>query len=451
MTLAPLSQTPGPRPWLPGGSFWAFRRDPLTFFSHVARTYGDVALLHFGRQPVYLVSHPDAIEQVLLGPATRYAKGVALDRARRLLGNGLLTANGNDHLRQRRMIQPLFHRQHVQGFADAMVRHARRWADTATSGTRIDVTGSMGALTLAIVGDTLFSTDVQGLADEVRDALTDAVEGFGLIFLPMSDRLERLPIPLFIRMRKARERLDHVIRRIVAERRTAMDREERPRGDLISMLLAARDPEHLNATGMSDEQIRDEALTIFLAGHETTANAMAWTWHLLGSAPTAEARLHAELAAVLGGRTPSADDVPKLEWTRAMVAESMRLYPPAWTMGRRALEPHDIGGHHVEAGALVITSQWVAHRDRRWWDAPDVFKPERWMSPAPTRPKYAYFPFGGGSRICIGESFAWTEMVLLLATIAQRWRLVPTSEPPPVPEPRITLRPKGLFMTTVAR
>ena len=216
------------------------------------------------------------------------------------------------------------------------------------------------------------------------------------------------------------------------------------------MLLAARDPEDPNEAGMSDTQIRDEAMTIFLAGHETTANAMAWTWHLLGSAPDVEARLHAELATVLAGRLPTVEDVPQLEWTKAVIAESMRLFPPAWTMGRRVLEPHTIGGHLIEKGALVILSQWVVHRDPRWWPEPESFKPERWLAP-PDRPKFAYFPFGGGSRVCIGESFAWTEAILLLATIAQRWRFGRGTESAPTTEPRITLRPKGLFMTAAPR
>ena len=214
------------------------------------------------------------------------------------------------------------------------------------------------------------------------------------------------------------------------------------------MLLAARDPENPSEPGMSDEQIRDEAMTIFLAGHETTANAMAWTWHLLGDSPAVETKLHEELARVLDGRTPAVEDVPKLEYTRAIAAEAMRLFPPAWTMGRRVVERHTIDGHTIEPGALVIVSQWIAHHDPRWWEAPNDFRPERWQSPA-ARPKYAYFPFGGGSRICIGESFAWTEAILLLATIAQRWRFVAGTAP--TREPRITLRPKGLHMKAVSR
>ena len=215
------------------------------------------------------------------------------------------------------------------------------------------------------------------------------------------------------------------------------------------MLLAARDPENPSAPGMSDQQIRDEAMTIFLAGHETTANAMSWTWHLLGSHREAEAALHQEVDRVLGGRSPTVEDVPTLEYTRAVIAESMRLFPPAWTMGRRAIEPHAIGGYDVEKDALVLLSQWVVHRDPRWWPDAEAFAPERWLTAAASRPKYAYFPFGGGNRVCIGESFAWTESILLLATIAQRWTFAGDSRP--VPEPRITLRPANLRMRAIRR
>lgn len=437
---------PGPSSWIPGGAYWAFRKDPLAFFTNTARTYGDIAGFSFGPMKVYLVSRPEWIEDVLVKSAGKFAKGVVLERAKVLLGNGLLTAAGQEHLKHRRMIQPLFHRQHVQGFADAFVRHAARWRDHVTPGADLDLTREMSALTLGIIGETMFSSDVQGDADEVREALTDAVANFAYAFIPGLDYLLRLPLPMFVRMRQARERLDRVIHRVIAERRS----DQSDKADLISMLLAARDPENPNEGGMGDAQIRDEAMTIFLAGHETTANAMAWTWHLLATTPAVEARLHAELAAVLDGRMPTMDDVPKLEWTRAVVAESMRLFPPAWTMGRRVLEPHTIGGHAIEKDALVILSQWVVHRDPRWWNEPDHFTPERWLAPT-DRPKYAYFPFGGGTRVCIGEAFAWTEAILLVATIAQRWRFARGTHPAPTTEPRITLRPKGLRMTALAR
>ena len=445
------SRVPGPSTWLPGGAFWAFRKDPLAFFTNTARTYGDIAGFSFGPQKVYLVSRPEWVEDILVKSAGKFAKGVALERAQVLLGNGLLTAAGQEHLKHRRMIQPLFHRQHVQGFAEAFVRHATAWRDQVTPGATLDITREMSGLTLGIIGETMFSSDVQGDADEVREALTDAVSNFAYAFIPGLNHLQKLPLPIFIKVRKARERLDRVIHRVIAERRHLAGTEVPAlRTDLVAMLLAARDPENPNEGGMGDTQIRDEAMTIFLAGHETTANAMAWTWHLLGSAPEAEARLHEELATVLAGRIPTMDDVPKLEWTRAIISESMRLFPPAWTMGRRVLQDHALGSHTVEKDSLVILSQWVVHHDPRWWSEPEAFTPERWMAPT-DRPKYAYFPFGGGTRVCIGEAFAWTEAILLLATIAQRWRFVRGEQPAPTTEPRITLRPKGLRMTAERR
>lgn len=479
ITLAPdVKPVPGPSPWFPGANFLAFRRDPLTFFTETQRTYGDFAGFSFGPQRVYLVSHPDWIEDVLVTSAKKFQKGVALQRAKRLLGEGLLTAEGKYHLKQRRTIQPLFHRQQVQRFGDAMVKHGVRWRDALKDGSTIDVTAEMAALTLAIVGETLFSSDVQGHTDEVRDALEGAVQSFGISFLPGLEYFEKLPLPMFTRVRKSRERLDKVIHKVIADRRRDEPKGSSPHGsggasprgsggappqgsggaspqesggspqDLVSMLLAARDPENPSEPGMSDQQIRDEALTIFLAGHETTANAMAWTWHLLGSSPSVEEKLHAELDRVLAGRTPTAEDVPQLEYARAVIAESMRIYPPAWTMGRRAIERHTIDGHVIQPGSLVIVSQWVAHRDPRWWLAPERFNPDRWTAKL-ERPKYAYFPFGGGARLCIGESFAWTETILLLATIAQRWRF--EAGAPPRMEPRITLRPKDLRMRAIAR
>ena len=444
-TFATERTAPGPSSWLPGGHFLKFRRDPLTFFTSVARRYGDVARWAFGSQPVYLVSHPDLIEDVLVTSAKKFMKGIALQRAKRLLGEGLLTSEGQMHLRQRRTIQPLFHKQQVQRFAEAMVRHAVRWRGSVHDGATIDVTAEMGALTLAIVGETLFSANVQSDADEVREALSDAVQSFAYAVLPGIELIEKLPVGPFVKVRTARARLDRVILRVIAERRAVAGSGH----DLVSMLLAARDPENPSEPGMSDQQIRDEAMTIFLAGHETTANAMAWTWHLLGHAAAVESRLHAELDRVLAGRTPAVEDVPKLEYTRAVIAESMRLYSPAWTMGRRAIAPHTIGGYTIEKDALVLASQWVVHRDARWWSEPETFTPERWLGAAGSRPRYAYFPFGGGNRVCIGESFAWTEAILLLATIAQRWRLAPVTSP--VPEPRITLRPARLQMRAARR
>ena len=460
-TFAADRIAPGPASWMPGSHFLKFRRDPLTFFTTLARTHGDVVRFTFGSQPVYLVSHPDMIEDVLVTSARKFMKGIALQRAKRLLGEGLLTSEGQMHLRQRRTIQPLFHKQQVQRFAEAMVRHAARWRETVRDGGTMDVTAEMGGLTLAIVGETLFSANVQSDADEVREALSDAVQSFAYAVLPYVELIEKLPVGPFVKVRKARARLDRVILRVIAERRAersafAPTSAAGASADLVGMLMAARDPDNPSEPGMSDQQIRDEAMTIFLAGHETTANAMSWTWHLLGQAPAVESRLHDELDRVLAGRMPTVADVPKLEYTRAVIAESMRLYSPAWTMGRKAIEPHTIGGYTIEKDALVLLSQWVVHRDPRWWDNAAAFQPERWLNepgsrlPVPgSRPRYAYFPFGGGNRVCIGESFAWTEAILLLATIAQHWRF--TAITTPVPEPRITLRPAQLEMRATRR
>src|SRR5688572_17054053 len=386
-TFTTVRVAPGPTSWMPGRHFLKFRRDPLTFFTSMARTYGDVARFTFGSQPVYLVSHPELIEDVLVTSAKKFMKGIALQRAKRLLGEGLLTSEGQMHLRQRRTIQPLFHRQQVQRFAEAMVRHAVRWRDSVQDGATIDVTAEMGGLTLAIVGETLFSTNVQSDAEEVREALSDAVQSFAYAVLPGIELIEKLPVGPFVKVRKARARLDRVILRVIADKRSAIDSPatkglspHQSSADLITMLLAARDPENPGEPGMSDQQIRDEAMTIFLAGHETTANAMSWTWHLLGAAAGVESRLHEELDRVLAGRVPAVEDVAKLGYTRAVIAESMRLYPPAWTMGRRAIGPHTIGGYTIEKDALVLMSQWVVHRDPRWWDEADAFHPERWLN-----------------------------------------------------------------------
>jgi cytochrome P450 len=260
---------------------------------------------------------------------------------------------------------------------------------------------------------------------------------FGYLMLPFSELLEKLPLPPRRRFERARARLDAVIYRIVEERR----REGRDRGDLLSTLLHAVDEEG-DRTGMTDEQLRDELMTIFLAGHETTANALAWTWYLLSQHPDVEARLHGELEEVLKGRAPTAEDFPRLRYAEMVVAESMRLYPPAWAVGRLALEDHEAGGYLIPRGSLVLVSQYVMHRDPRFWPEPERFDPGRFTPEARSaRPQFSYFPFGGGPRRCVGEGFAWMEAVLILATLARRWRLRLAPGADVRTEPRITLRP----------
>jgi cytochrome P450 len=323
-------------------------------------------------------------------------------------------------------------------------RAAERWHDAET----LDISHEMMRLTLAIVGKTLFDADVESEADEIGAALTAVMELFDMLLMPFSELLEKLPLPQVRRFKKAKQRLDSTIYRIIAERR----RSGEDRGDLLSMLLTARDEEG-DGGQMSDEQVRDEVMTIFLAGHETTANALTWTWYLLSQNPEVEAKLHDELDAVLGDRRPTVEDVPRLRYTEMIMAESMRMYPPAWAIGRLALVDHEVGGYTIPAKALVLMSPYVTHRDPRFFAEPGRFDPERWTPEAKeSRPAFSYFPFGGGPRRCIGEGFAWMEGILLISTLAQRWRmrLVPDHKVETLPV--ITLRPKhGMKMTVEKR
>ena len=432
----------------PGEHLRAFARDSLGFVTRAAREHGDVVRWRLGAERMALLSHPDDARDVLVTNARRFRKGRGLERAKLLLGEGLLTSEGDFHLRQRRLAQPAFHRERVAGYGDAMVRDAMRARDRWRAGETIDASHEMSRLTLAVVGKTLFGADVEEEAPEIGEALTAALGSFGFAVLPLGGLLQRVPfLPTVRRFNRARARLDATIYRIIAEHRAA----GRDRGDLLSMLLAAQDDEGAGG-GMTDLQLRDEAMTIFLAGHETTANALAWSWYLLSQHPEAEARLHAELDAAVGARPPTAADLPRLPYARMVLAESMRLYPPAWVIGRRATEPYAVRGETLPARTVVLVSPWVLHRDPRWWPEPEAFRPERWADDAAERPRLAYLPFGAGTRVCIGEQFAWMEGVLLLATIAQRWRLRLVAGHPVVPQAIITLRPRhGLRMVVEAR
>jgi cytochrome P450 len=441
---ATLPDPPGPSP---RGSYlriFRFGRNPVNAIQRLQRRWGDVALTHLGRRRMYVLSHPDLVRDVLVTHNRNFIKSFALQRARVLLGQGLLTSEGDFHLRQRRLSQPAFHRDRVASMAGTMVRYAEDAADRWRAGMEVDATREMNRMTLAIAGMTLLGVDVEGEADEIGRALTDALGLFDRLHNPLGPLLDRLPVPGTLRMRRARERLDATIYRAITEgRQSAEDRD-----DLLGMLLAARDEEG-DGGGMTDLQLRDELLTLFLAGHETTANALAWTWHLLALHPDVEARLHEEFRTVLAGRAPAAADYGALPYTRAVLAESMRLRPPAWAIGRQPLQDFEAGGYRVRAGSIVLTSPWILHHDPRWWgDDVEVFRPERWLAPdfEASLPRFAYFPFGGGPRKCIGEGFAWMEGVLALATLARRWRLRHVPGARVHGKPGITLRAVGLRM-----
>jgi cytochrome P450 len=419
---------------------------PLPFLSQLARDYGDAAYFRIGPGRLYFFAHPDQVREVLVTRHASFIKGLALQRTKIVLGEGLLTSEGELHKRQRRLAQPAFHRERIQRYAEVMVEKAavarERWRD----GEELDVAHELMRLTLDVVAKTLFDADVDDEADEIGAALTELMQLFPLLLHPLTPLILKLPfMPQVRRFRRAMARLDRTIYSMIdARRRGNVDR-----GDLLSMLLLATDTEG-DGSGMSDLQLRDETMTIFLAGHETTANALAWTLYALARNPHIERELHRELDEVLAGRLPTPDDYTRLPYTEMVLAESMRLYPPAWALGRYATESVEVGEWHVPPQGLVLVSQWVTHRDPRFWPDPERFDPLRFTPEAKaSRPKMAYFPFGAGPRVCIGESFAWMEGVLLLATIAQRWRFERGNDVEP--QALVTLRPKQRMSMRVTR
>jgi cytochrome P450 len=443
--LSHLPQPPGPRGSFLGGNLADFRRARLDFLTGMARTYGDVVRLRFGPHRIYLVSHPDAIEEVLVTQARHFRKHFALRINPLVLGQGLLTSEGDFWLRQRRLIQPAFQRGKLAAFGPVMVALAQRLMDSWPDGDVRDIVPEMMRLSLQIAAKTLFGAEVSEHAGEVGAALQLLQENFLARFNSIWPLPLWLPLPANLRLRRAVRQLDDILYGLIRQRRDC------PHGDdLLSLLLLARHED--DRTGMTDRHLRDEAMTLFLAGHETTALALSWAWYLLGSHPEAAARLHAEVDNVLAGRPATVEDLPRLRYTEGVLQESMRLYPPAYVIGREAVADCEVAGYRVRRGLTILMSQWVVHRDGRFFEDPEKFRPERWASQQIQRmPKYAYFPFGGGPRVCIGNTFALMEGVLALATLAQRMRFVLVPGQPVDPWPTFTLRPRHGVKAVLAR
>jgi len=418
---------------------------PLDFFRELKEKFGDAARFTLFNERFILFSDPALVNEVLLTKQNSFRKGKALEGARVFLGNSLLVSEGEEHTRQRRLIQPAFHRGRIAGYAQIMAEKARVWTDAQRAGAEIDLAVEMNRLTLAVVAATLFGSDVGEEAGDIAESLTVIIENFNRMLLPFWNILRRVPTPANFRLHEAHQRLNATIYRLIAQRR----KEARDHGDLLSMLLAAEDAENPRKR-LTDVEVRDQAMTLFLAGHETTANALAWTWHLLTQHEPVRVKMKAEIDAVLGAdRLPGLEDTARLPYTTAVFSESMRLFPPVWVVGRRALEDVTIGDYEVPRRTIVITSQYIVHRDERFWPNALEFRPERWLDePAQAaRPKFAYFPFGGSGRICIGDAFAWAEGVLILAVIARRWRFEAVTGHFVEVNPTVTLRPKnGLKM-----
>jgi cytochrome P450 len=425
----------------------ARRHLPPERFRKLTADYPRIAALGLGAQKVYLVSHPDLVREVLVSKSRFVEKGPALRAAGVVLGDGLLTLPNAAHKPRRRLVNPSFHHARMAGYAEVMTvaidELDEAW-QALPDGSPVDMAEQMSALTLRIVGRALFGSDLDGSAKEVYGALERAMAGWEKLMLPGGDRLVRLPLPVFTRMHAAAETLNGIVRTLVQ----SAVRERRD--DVVSDLLDAS----VDGERLPQAAVQDEAMTLMLAGHETTANALTWGWHLLSGSPTAAARLREEARGFVA--PPGYADLPQLPWAMACVAETMRLYPPAWVLEREVTEDLELDGYLLTKGSVVLASQYALHRDPRFWDRPTQFWPERWITPAgtfdqeqPGQPRGAWFPFGAGTRQCIGESFAWTETTLVLARLARTW--APVSLGTPRLHAAVTLRPDGGLPMTLSR
>lgn len=426
------------------GNMLSFARDPLAYMVRM-RDVGDLVASKAFNVVFYHVNHPDLIEEVLVTNNQHFRKNKGLrEMGRPVFGNGLLTSDGDFWLRQRRLASPAFHRQRIAAYGEVMVNYTDRMAKTWRNGEARDIHEDMMQLTLEVVAKCLFNTEATEKAQSIGHALDHIMrkwnnQGFGQVIEGILGK--PLPSQTHRNYQAAIKQLDEIVYGIINQRRKT----NRDAGDLLSMFLEAQDED---GSSMSDQQLRDECMTMFIAGHETTALALSWSWYELAQQPAAVARLQEELGRVLNGRLPTLNDLPQLTYTASVINEAMRLRPPAWAISREALSDVEIGGHVIPKGSEVVMSQFAMHHDPRFFDDPEQFKPERWENDfAKSLPKYAYFPFGGGPRMCIGQQFALMEAILMLATVAQKFAfdLVPNQRIEP--QPSITMRPKyGLKM-----
>jgi cytochrome P450 len=434
MVVTPLP--PGPRARVPGAHLLAFARDMLGFVCRLKHDYGDVVAFRLGPERTVLLSHPEHLHEVLVRQHRAFQKGRRGDVSKQWLGEGLLNSEGARHQHQRRLLQPALHRQHLAEYATVMTTHAARLSQAWQDGDTLDITPAMMRVTLAIAAQTLLDADVEAEASAIGQAITTLVQGSARVPLPLAPLVRRLPLPSQRRLRRAEAYLDTLIYQLIDARRV----QGGEKGDVLTMLLDARTED---GRPLSPRQIHDEALTLLLAGHETTALALSWTWYLLAQHPDVDAMMQAELQTVLGGRLPTAEDLPQLRYTRMVFTEALRLYPPAWLMTRRAREEVVIGDYCFPPGTFFLLSPYLMHHDARFFPEPEAFVPTRWAAPPEAgHARYAYLPFGGGPRQCLGEGFAWMEGLLVLTTLAQTWRMELVPGPPVAPWGLVTLRPK---------
>jgi cytochrome P450 len=433
---------PGPSQWTVFSGLRRVRNEPLEYCQELRAEYGDVVGFRLGPLRSYLLAHPDHLKHVLQENHHNYVKGEVIGRAKVLIGEGLFSSEGAFWRRQRRLMQPLFSRAALSNLVEPMAEVTAARLDSMAvherSGDVFDLTDEMTALTLTIVGRTLFGLDLEGDARTVGTHLMRALAYINRRVTTPYAVPFAVPTPASVRFRYSRRELDSVVHRMISSRRRSGDRGD----DLLSVMLDARDPE----TGdvMSDRQLRDETITFVLAGHETTAVALTWTWYLLAQHPEIEKAVREEVDRVLAGRHPTADNLPQLELTRRCVQEAMRLYPPLWGSARQALAPDRIGGFDIPTGAYVSLVPWMTHLDERFWPDPKRYDPDRFLPDAvAARPRFAYVPFSGGPRQCIGNEFALMEAAVAVSMMVQRYRVDLATDKPIDVAAAITLRPGG--------
>jgi cytochrome P450 len=432
---------PGPRPHFLIGNMPLASRNPLAVFTRWAREFGDIFYYRAGWIHVYFLNHPDLIEFVLVRNHQNFLKDRVIRNSRWFFGDGLLTSEGEHWKRQRRLSQPAFHRDRISLYASVMTNYADQMLSLWQDGTVIDAHQEMMRLTLRIVVRALFGVEAEE-TEEISRSLNIMMRNSTGARMLLPPFFRQLPLPQMFEFRRAVSKLNDTVYRIIDLRR----KDEKDPEDLLSVLMEARDED---GSHMDDKQLRDEVMTFLLAGHETTALALSWAWHLLSQDSQVEQKLHQELDRVLAGRIPTVSDLSCLTYSEGIIKESMRLYPPAWSVARTVIKDFELDGYRIPPGASLVMSQWIMHRDPRFFSDPEKFDPARWSNENMQKlPKFAYFPFGGGPRQCIGASFAMMEAVLLLATIAGQFQLGKVEGQPIVPVPSFTLRPKeGIYMS----